>query len=169
MSQAKLFFGLKQCAFIFLVTVVASVGGSAAAQTPTRSMVETHVRAIIAAYTAHDPETITRLDPAAPGFGFRTLQARPADRPYMDALKTFLANQEYYRIELNDLHTEVDGDVGLAWGFWTEDFKGKGQSPERVRVRFTFTFKHDGQGWRTLLYHRDAQRFDERGAYLRNP
>ena len=170
MSHATPVFGLNRVALTVLATAVLLLSGeSSRAQAPTRSMVETHIRAIVAAYTAHDAETIVRLDPASPGFGFRTLPARPADRPYLDALKTFFANHDYYRIELNELHTEVDDDVAVAWGIWTEDFKDKGQSPEKVRVRFTYTLKYDGNRWRTLLYHRDAQKFDERGTYLRNP
>ena len=70
---------------------------------------------------------------------------------------------DYFRIELNELHTAVDGDVGLAWGFHTEDYKLKGQAPAKVRVRFAMTLNYERNRWRTLLYHRDIQKFDERG------
>ena len=139
------------------------------AQTLTHAMIESHIRAILAAYSAHDPEAVARLDPPAPGYGFRTSPARRADRPYIETLRTFFASMDHYRIELNEVQSAVDGDVAVAWGVWTEDFKQTGRPPEAVRVRFSFTFKYDGSGWRTLFYHRDAQKFDAQGAYLRNP
>jgi ketosteroid isomerase-like protein len=155
-----------------LLLVLVSSSGSAVAQTPTRSMVEAHIKAFVAAWASNDPEVIVRVDPPANGFGFRDLQPRQAERPlpaYKDALKAFFATKDYYRVELNELHTEVNGDVGLAWGFWTEEFNDKGQDPEKVRVRFTMTLKYDSNSWRTLLFHRDIQKFDERGRYLRDP
>ncbi|HUF65534.1 MAG TPA: hypothetical protein VMM17_06105 [Gemmatimonadaceae bacterium] len=99
------------------------------------------------------------------GYGFRTFAARlPANLPTMDA---FASAMDHYRITLNELHTEVVGDIGLAWGVHTEEFKPKGQPPESVRVRFTNTLKWDGTAWRSLLYHRDAQLFDQNGRYIR--
>jgi len=170
MSRSKMFFALNSSlGFLAAIFVLVGLSQSGAAQTPTASMVERHIQAIAAAYTAHDSQAIARLDPAAPGFGFRTSQPRRADRPYIDALNAFFANQDYYRIEINELTAEVDGDTAVAWGFWTEDFKEKNRSPEKVRVRFTFTLKYDGNRWRTLLYHRDSQKFDDKGAYLREP
>jgi hypothetical protein len=74
-----------------------------------------------------------------------------------------------YRIELNEVQSTVDGDVAVAWGISTGDFKEKGRSPKTVRVRFSFTFKYDGGNWRTLFYHRDHQTFDAQGACVRNP
>jgi len=170
MSRSKLFFALNSSlGFFAVVFVLIGLSQNGVAQTLTASMVEKHIEAILAAYTAHDSEAIARLDPAAPGFGFRTLQARRSDRPYIDALNSFFANQDYYRIELNEVTAEVHGDTAVAWGFWTEDFKEKNRSPEKVRVRFTFTLKYEGNAWRTLLYHRDIQKFDEKGAYIREP
>ena len=142
---------------------------AASGQTLTHAMIESHIRAILAAYSAHDAETVARLDPPAPGYGFRTMPARRADRPYIDGLKTFFGSLDYYRIELNEVQSSVDGNVAVAWGFWTEDFREKGRNPETVRVRFSFTFKYDGSRWQTLFYHRDNQKFDAQGAYLRNP
>ena len=170
MSRSKPFFALNPPIGLFAAAfLLLGLSQSGRAQTPTASMVEKHIAAILAAYTAHDSEAIARLDPAAPGFGFRTLQVRRSDRPYIDALNTFFANQDYYRIELNEVAANVDGDTAVAWGFWTEDFKEKNRNPEMIRVRFTFTLKYDGNTWRTLLYHRDIQKFDEKGAYLRSP
>ena len=97
------------------------------------------------------------------------MPARTADRPYREALNSFFASLDYYRIDVNEIATRIDGDTAVAWGFWTEDFKEKNRSLEKVRVRFTFTLKYDRNGWRTLLYHRDAQKFDDKDAYLRAP
>jgi ketosteroid isomerase-like protein len=170
MNQSRLFFALNSSIGFFIgVLVLIGLSQSSAAQTLTRTMVEKHVQDIAAAYTAHDAQAVARLDPAAPGYGFRTLQPRRSDRPYIDALNSFFANQDYYRIELNELNSEIDGDIAVAWGFWTEDFKEKNRSPEKVRVRITYTLKYDGKEWRTLLFHRDAQTFDEKGGYLRAP
>ena len=167
MSQSQ-FCASRRFALALFAMIVVPLS-AASAQTLTHAMIESHIRAILAAYSAHDPETIARLDPPAPGYGFRTLTARRADRPYVDGLKTFFASLDYYRIDLNEVQTAVDGNIAVAWGFWTEDFKEKGRNPETVRVRFSFTFKYDGTGWRTLFYHRDNQRFDAQGAYIRNP
>jgi ketosteroid isomerase-like protein len=75
---------------------------------------------------------------------------------------------EYFRITEVDFEVSADGDIGLAWGFFTEEFQPRGGDPERVRVRFTLTARRDLFGeWRQLLYHRDAQPFDSDGRYLR--
>src|SRR5215471_12474649 len=73
----------------------------AATQTPTPAMVENHIKAWVAAYTAHDAEGVARLDPPANGFGFRDLPFRASSRPmttYVDGLRTFFAGMDYYRI-----------------------------------------------------------------------
>jgi ketosteroid isomerase-like protein len=159
---------LPLCLFL---SAIASNGFAAPADTrgsvPSASMVEGWVREWVSAYTSHDVDAIVRLDPPAPGFGYRDLQMRAINRPVREALKAFFGNMDYYRIELNEIHTAVDGDVGLAWGFFTEDFRQKGRSPERLRVRFTQTLKYEPNGWRTLIFHRDVQPFDQQGKYLR--
>lgn len=94
------------------------------------------------------------------GYGFRTFHARettPDSIPVM----------EYWRVTLDELHTSVVGDIGLAWGVHTEEFKAKGEPPEHIRVRFTNTLRWNGQRWEGLLYHRDAQVFGANGRYLR--
>jgi hypothetical protein len=73
---------------------------------------------------------------------------------------------DYYRVELNDLQTKVDGNIGLAWGFYTEHFKRKGHAPEEIRIRFTRALRFDQGNWQTLLHHADIQQFDEKGNYL---
>ena len=147
--------------------ISADAGFATAASVPTPQTVEAWVRAWVAAWTAHDAAELLRLDPPAPGFGYRDLQPRSGDRPLGDALRTFFAGMDYYRIDLNEIHTAVDGETGLAGGFLTEDFKEKGRAPEKLRVRFTQTLKYKPNGWRTLLFHRDVQPFDQQGKYLR--
>jgi hypothetical protein len=101
------------------------------------------------------------------GYGFRTFQAR-GDTAQSNSNQTpqaILASMEYWRVTLDELHTSVVGEIGLAWGVYTEEFEVKGQPPETVRVRFTNTLRWDGQGWENLLYHRDAQAFGENGGY----
>ena len=73
---------------------------------------------------------------------------------------------EVWEVTLDELHTDVVGEIGLVWGAYTEEFKINGEPPEILRVRFTNTLRWNGQGWENLLYHRDAQLFDEDGAYI---
>jgi ketosteroid isomerase-like protein len=158
--------------FTIVPFVIVSATETATAQTITPSMVESQMNTWLAAWASNDPEVIARVDPPSNGFGARALQLRPAEMSlstWLDQIKAFFATKEYYRAEFNELHTAVDGDIGLAWGFYTEDFKDKGRTPEKLRIRFTTTMKYEPNGWRTLLYHRDIQQFDERGRYLRSP
>lgn len=94
------------------------------------------------------------------GYGFRSFEAR-AGAP------DSIPSMEYWRVTLDELHTSVDGNIGLAWGVHTEEFKLRGQPPETIRVRFTNTLKWNGQRWVNLLYHRDAQLFGVSGTYLK--
>ena len=105
------------------------------------------------------------------GFGFRTWAARQAapNANTDEGIQSFASIMDYFTIKLEEVHTAVVGDVGLVWGVHTEDFKMKGQPPETVRVRFTNTLRWDGNRWKNLLYHRDAQNFDEKGRYVRAP
>ena len=94
------------------------------------------------------------------GYGFRTFRAREATPDSVPVM-------EYWRVVLNELHTSMAGEIGLAWGVHTEEFKVQGEQPESVRVRFTNTLRWDGQRWENLLYHRDAQVFGENGTYVK--
>ena len=152
-----------------LLLMVVSTAECAVAQPLTKSMVEAHIREWIAAFASNDPAQIVKLDPPANGFGYRVSEARSASMgvaTWLNTNKEFFGGMDYYRIELDKVQTEVEGNIGLAWGFFTEDFKRKGRSPEKVRVRFTFTLKYDRGNWKTLLYQRDIQRFDEKGNYV---
>lgn len=122
-------------AAVFCILLVDHSGG-ATAQSLTREMVESRIKEVISAYDSNDVERIVKVDPGANGFGFRELNARPADTvSWSNGLKAFLTRADYYRMHLDEVHTNVDGNVGLAWGFYTEDFRLKGRSPEKLRVR----------------------------------
>ena len=102
----------------------------------------------------------SQLGSGGVGYGFRTFQARVAPPGSIPSM-------QYWRVTLDELHTSLVGDIGLAWGVHTEEFKVQGQPPETVRVRFTNTLAWNGQQWESLLYHRDAQAFGEDGRYLK--
>lgn len=149
---------------LFVLVLCCDVG----AQSVTPEAVEQHVRAMFSAWAAGDLVKACALDPGAVGFGFRARAARSAmsKSECVENVRSFLASLEYDRPTLDELHTAVDGDIGLAWGFYTEEFKARGREPEGVRARFTWTLKHETSGWRGLLYHRDIQPFDEKGRYI---
>jgi len=159
----------KRCVLVASIVFVA-LALVAHAQEPTPRDVEQHVRAGWAAWNSGDPVRISELD-AQIGFGYRTRDPRPAlsKEQRLAAVKAFLASVQYYRITPNEIHTAVDGDIGLAWGFFTEEFQVRGRAPEKVSVRFSGTLKRDKTGWRRLLYHRDAQPFDENSRYIPSP
>ena len=110
----------------------------------------------------------SQLGRGGAGYGFRTIQGRgdTGESNANQASQGLLANMEYWRVTLDELHTSVVGETGLVWGVYTEEFKEKGQSPQTVRVRFTNTLRWNGHEWENLLYHRDAQVFGENGRYL---
>jgi ketosteroid isomerase-like protein len=152
-----------------LLLVVVGAAECAVAQPLTKSMVEAHIREWIDAFASNSPAQVVKLDPPANGFGYRALEARSASMSvatWLNTNKEFFGGMDYYRVRLDKVQTEVEGDIGLAWGFFTEDFKRKGRSPEKVRVRFTTTLRYDRGNWKTLLYHRDIQGFDEKGSYV---
>ena len=101
----------------------------------------------------------SQLGSGGAGYGFRTFRAREGTPDSIPSL-------ERWRVTLDELHTSVVGDIGLAWGVHTEEFTMVGEPPETVRVRFTNTLRWNGQRWENLLYHRDAQVFGENGRYL---
>jgi hypothetical protein len=106
------------------------------------------------------------------GFGYRTMAPRiPSDIPQENRkqlIENFFNTFEYYKIKPEDFNVMVDGDVGIIWGFFVEDFQEVGKPPERNRVRFSGTARRTENGrWITLLGHRDIQPFDEKGQYIR--
>lgn len=102
----------------------------------------------------------TQLGSGGIGYGFRTFQARESTPDSIPKIR-------YWRVTLDELHTMVVGDIGLAWGVHTEEFEVEGEPPDTVRIRFTNTLRWNGQRWENLLYHRDAQVFGENGKYLK--
>ena len=90
------------------------------------------------------------------GYGFRTFQAREGPPESVPAM-------EYWRVMLDELHVSVVGEIGLVWGVHVEQFQVEGGEPEDVRIRFTNALRWNGEGWKGLLYHRDAQVFEESG------
>ena len=115
------------------------------------------------------------------GFGWRTRDSRTSQFPGISPedlakssgevlrarLRRSFASWDHYHVEVTDLHTKVEGDIGLAWGTYDESFKPKDGAPEEARVRFTETYKRDGSTWRSLLYHRDIEPFDGQGRYVK--
>jgi len=123
------------------------------------------VRKQVAAWHSKDIDSIVTLGAHIKGgFGFRDYAWR--DRPYVaERVVNFFNTLEYYGIELNEMHTWSEGEVGIGWGIWTESFQQRGQPPEKVRMRFTLTYRKDSQGWHEIMYHRDIQPFNEDGRY----
>ena len=54
---------------------------------------------------------------------------------------------EFFHLKLEDLQTSVVGNIGLAWGVFTEDFQEKGRPPEFARGRFSSTLSKGARGW----------------------
>lgn len=105
------------------------------------------------------------------GYGYRSLMPRAEIPPAMHVQFTqlFFDMMERYEMTLDELNVKVDGNIGLAWGFHSEDFQVKNQPPEKVKVRFSMTLKQDEtHGWRVLMGHRDIQPFVN-GMYIANP
>lgn len=148
-----------------------ALAGVVCAQDITPTDVEQEYRAAISAWNARDVVKIMDTAGASGGFGFgfRTRAFRDASElkeNEMAMIRRFLSSLEYFRITLDEVHAAVDGDVGFAWGFQTEEFQVQGRPPEKVRVRFTTTLKREAGRWRQLLHHRDAQPFDDGGNYI---
>ena len=102
------------------------------------------------------------------GFGYRDAAWRDlTENEYTATLERFFSQMEYFHLELADLQTSVEGEIGLAWGVFIEDFQEKGRPPERARVRFSCTLLKESRGWQTLLFHRDIQPFEADGTYPR--
>jgi hypothetical protein len=141
------------------------------AQQPTPAEVEKLIRDAHELWNAGDPAKFPEITFGGYGFGIRNRAPRPPidKKTAIEFAQKSYKMVEYDHATLDEIHTAVDGDIGMAWGFYTESSKRKGQEPEVVHVRFTITLKKDAKGWRTLLYHRDAQQFDNQGNYIPPP
>ena len=121
------------------------------------------------------PENVARLvamEAESAGFGYRTSAWRDVStvgrNAYAQVMTQYWSQIVYFRTELADLHTSVLGDVGFAWGGYTEEFQEKGRTPERAKVRFSMALTKEPEGWKVLSFHRDIQPFDADGRYLRS-
>lgn len=132
------------------------------------------MRAEFALWSAGDIDAIVSRGESVAGFGYRSRAARGvpgSPRSWTpEVLKPFFDSLEYYNLELNTLYAEAHGDVIIAWGFFTEDFKRRGHDAERYLIRFTDTLlrKEDGT-LASILNHRDIQPFGDDGRYLPRP
>jgi ketosteroid isomerase-like protein len=137
--------------------------------TLTPAEVEERIRAVFDAWQTLDPGSIADFYSGGVGFGYRTRDARPpyeTKEAFRDSLRLWLGQFEHYRIAVEQIETAVDGDIGLAWGSYKEEFALRGREPEVVRCRFSEIMRRDPSGWRTLLFQRDAQPFDSAGRYI---
>ena len=138
----------------------------------TKEEVAEAVRDWCAANNARDVEHVAAMDVPGIGFGYRTADCRDlravGEAGYARLLQQFFDRLASYRLDLEELHTAVADDVGLAWGFYVEEFQEKGLPPERARVRFSQVLRRGENGWKILFFHRDIQPFDPDGRYPRS-
>jgi ketosteroid isomerase-like protein len=137
----------------------------------TKDDVANAVRSWCAAWHTRDVKTIAGMEARAGGFGFRPLARRDhaalGESAYSRRIEQFFDRLDYYRLEIQELETAVEGGVGLAWGVYIEEFREKGHPPERARVRFSKVLNQGANGWEVVMYHRDIQPFDSDGNYPR--
>ncbi len=94
--------------------------------------------------------------------GFRDIRAIGEDA-YLQAVEQAMGGLESYRAEIEEIHTAVEGEVGMAWGVLSEEYKEKGRRPWRRRSRFSHVMVREEADWRMLLFHRDVQPSPEAG------
>lgn len=139
-------------------------------QQPTSLDLENYVRKGIESYNSLNVDSIIAggFTGFENGFGWRTRLPRPplSREVVSSVLQNWLDGMTHYKIHVEQIYTKLEGNVGLAWGFFTEEFQLKEGQPQVVTVRFTITSIRDKSGWRTLLAHRDVQKFDSEGKYV---
>ncbi|MGE3073639.1 MAG: ester cyclase [Dehalococcoidia bacterium] len=136
----------------------------------TKDDVAVAVQAWIAAINEPDIAAICAMDATGHGFGYRTSAPRDMSSTSIDKYREFMRGfydrHKGIVTTLEELRTAVDGDIGLAWGVYTEEFQLPERPPERARVRFSQSMRRDADGnWRFLLFHRDIQPFADDGRY----
>jgi ketosteroid isomerase-like protein len=136
----------------------------------TKEDVAAAVRTWCTAWHTRDMQTIMGMEARAVGFGFRPCAWRNhLGNTYLEgrdrSLEQFFGQKVSYSLVLQELQTAVEGDVGLAWGVFLEQWQDKGQPPEQARVRFSKVLTKSAHGWQVLLYHRDIQPFADDGRY----
>ena len=153
-------------ALILLVSLSESSSGTLEQE------LRSHMESTYEAFNNKDIEKIVSLGFAG-GFGFRNQAPRHlkefTPEHIRERLKIWFDTIEYYKITPEEINIVLDGsDIGLAYGFFIEEVKHKGQPPEKIRVRFSETYRKGKDGkWRQLMGHRDIQRFQENGLYIR--
>ena len=105
------------------------------------------------------------------GFGYRTMAPRTANDIPQSSMKQVIEEwfetMKYIKVELKDFDVVIDGNIGLIWGYYVEDFQEVGKKPERNLVRFSETRRRtEGGHWETMISHKDIQPFDENGQYI---
>ncbi len=168
---------------LMLLVLVLPMCSWAQTKLPTKEDVEKEIRREWEVFNSGNLNAILQQATRSAGgvrFGWRTAAARSTGWSNVDArdvaergaeafrepIKRFLDSMQYYHCTIEELHTSVEGDIGLAWGIYVENFKVRGRPAEKARVRFTQVLKQDGERWRTLLSHGDIQPFDEHGRYV---
>lgn len=163
-----------------LVVCAGSTAQSAQPNLPTKEDVAKEMYERWAAYSAGNVDVLVRHGQDGFGFGWRGIKARSSawssttsqdvaergEEAFREPIRRWYDTMERFHSNFVELHTAVDGDIGLVWGVYVEDFKRKGQPAEIARVRTTHTLKFENGHWRTLLYHNDIEPFDEHGHYL---
>ena len=126
----------------------------------------------VAAAQNRDFARVWAMESGGIGFGYRTLSARGMGSTtrddYVKRMNAFFASFVSYDVKLETVETAVQGEIGMAWGTYTENFQVTGSAPERVRVRFSQVMSKGESGWRVIMFHRDIQPFDTSGAYPRS-
>jgi hypothetical protein len=121
------------------------------------------------AWDSKDIERILDARIGSRGYGYRTSAWREYPPKSVDnirgAIERYYEDLEYLRHVDIDLNTWSEGDVGIAWGSFTEEFKHKGQSAEETRVRFSSPYVRNEGKWRLLMSQNDIQPFTEEGRY----
>jgi ketosteroid isomerase-like protein len=134
----------------------------------TKEDVTDAVRAWCTAWHTRDMPTIRAMEARAVGFGFRPFTRRDhLANAGERQLERFFTQKASYSLVLEDCETAVEGDVGLAWGTYLEQWQDHGQPPEQARVRFSKVLTRGERGWEIVLYHRDIQPFTAAGRYPR--
>jgi len=135
---------------------------------PTLESLESYLRQ---QYDAFDKGRVEDIDAGwFTGYGYRNIAPRAAlDQSMLSQFnQMFFSMMERYSIRIDELHCKIEGNIGLTWGFHTEDFQMKGRAPEKVKVRFSMTLKYENNKWQVLMGHRDIQAFDANGMYMPN-
>jgi len=123
------------------------------------------------AWDNKDTDGIVKAIQGSCGFGIRGRDWRDTSYHTEERMRIgfepWLVKMEYLVHTDYDLNTWSEEDIGLAWGFYTEEFKHVGEPPEKVHIRFTSTYKRVGDSWVLVMTHKDMQDFNPDGSYIK--